>query len=85
MFDVKLNLNDKGLWARFGRVKDILLRRGKKVEQELRQGNDVGGEVSAPRYRTDAEESLAMALGKQSEGNIFSGSSEATSDIFKDL
>jgi hypothetical protein len=70
MFEVKLNLGDQSFLARLGRAKDFLFRRGKRVEKQLKDGNDVGGRERRAHYKNDAEESLAMALGKGDVKNI---------------
>lgn len=59
-----MNFRAGGLLSRLKRAKDALAGAGRRVEKRMREGNDVGGRVEPPRYETDADESLAMALGK---------------------
>jgi len=71
MFEVKLKLDDGGFLARLGRAGKLLFSKGKKVEHEINSGNEVGGREGASVYETDAEGSLAMALGKSDVKNIY--------------
>ena len=83
MFDVKLGVGDKGFLARLARAGKILFRGGKKVEKEITEGGLLGEKRRRVAYKTDAEESLAMALGYDVESDeiLGRGLSEAMEKI----
>lgn len=69
MFGIEIRVGDNGLLARLARAGSVLLGRGKQVEKELNEGGMLGKSERRETYQTDAEESLAMALGKDVELN----------------
>lgn len=64
MLEVNTTIQTRGIISRLRLIKKALFERKGEVERELEQGNDVGGQADVGFYDTDAEESLAMALGK---------------------
>jgi hypothetical protein len=64
MLEVTTVMEDRGLMARLRLIKKALGRRKVEVEKELSKGGELGEEVDVSVYGSDAEESLAMALGK---------------------
>lgn len=73
MLEVTTRIESRGIMSRLRMIRRALTRRRVDVEKTLSQGDDLGGSVSPSVYDTDAEESLAMALGKDTSGDVRGG------------